>query len=338
MTTTTSTAPAAVTTSLAPVGEAWQDDYKITMEGVSHYLILGDVQGKPGETVSVPVYVYGDTGTAGVNLKFTYDKALKLEKFRWPGADDRAYVLSAQNGVDIYPASFSGISSDGRNLIAEDGKTIVNLMFTIPEDAKQGDTFAVGFDKESVDVCDTDGSQLDVTAFDGSVTVVTDNQVCLNKESVSFSNTGETVNLTLFNAVGEVKWSSDNEAVATVDQNGFVVATGKGSAVITAENNGKQYTAKVMVGVFGDANLSGDVTIEDAKRVLDEHVIVNQVFGDPIITDPAARYNADVTGDGKITEADAIAILKYVTMKASMLDPSWYELTKNANAPDAPAQ
>ena len=91
-------------------------------------------------------------------------------------------------------------------------------------------------------------------------------------------------------------------------------------------------------GLFGDANGDGTVNIADAKKALDEHVIVNQIFGDPIITDETARYNADVTGDGKITEADAVAILKYITMESSMLTPSWYELTKNPNAPDAPAQ
>ena len=89
--------------------------------------------------------------------------------------------------------------------------------------------------------------------------------------------------------------------------------------------------------LFGDANGDGKISIEDAKKALDDHVMVNQVFSDPLITNETARKNADVTGDGKITEADAVAILKYVTMQNSMLEPSWYELTKNPNAPDAPA-
>lgn len=88
--------------------------------------------------------------------------------------------------------------------------------------------------------------------------------------------------------------------------------------------------------LFGDASGDGTISIEDAKKALDDHVMVNQVFSDPLITNETARNNADVTGDGKITEADAVAILKYVTMQNSMLEPSWYELTKNPNAPDAP--
>ena len=323
--------------SSAEAGNLWKDSYKITMEGVSHYFILGDVQAKPGESVSVPVYVYGDTGTAGINLKFTYDKKLKLEKFKFSGADERAYVLTNQTGAELYPASFTGISSNGGNLIAADGKVVVNLVFTVPADAADGTVYEIGIDKSAVDVSDTDGNTLDVTTFDGTVTVNTDGKVALNRTKVTFSNTGATANLTLFNAKGDVKWSSADESIATVDANGFVVATGKGNTVVTAENNGVKYTADIIIGLFGDANLNGVVSSEDAKLALDEHVAVNLTRRPSLISDPAARYNADVNGDGKITDKDAKAILDYVTMKRTHLNPTWYELTKNPNAPDAPA-
>ena len=90
--------------------------------------------------------------------------------------------------------------------------------------------------------------------------------------------------------------------------------------------------------LFGDANINGELTIEDAKLVLDEHVIVNLTKGKSIITDPDARSSVDVTGDGKINDKDAKKILDYVVMKQIKLNPSWYELTGNPNAPDAPAK
>ena len=91
-------------------------------------------------------------------------------------------------------------------------------------------------------------------------------------------------------------------------------------------------------GVFGDANGDGKLDSVDAKLVLDEHVKVNLTKGASLITDEAARACADVNGDGKITDRDAKAILDYVTMERTHLNPSWYELTKNPNAPDAPAK
>ena len=42
-----------------------------------------------------------------------------------------------------------------------------------------------------------------------------------------------------------VIWSSSDEAVAAVDENGIVTAVGAGSAVITAESNGSKYTCNV---------------------------------------------------------------------------------------------
>lgn len=344
--TTTSTAPKTMTIvttttpepQTTPANNGWTDDYKITMEGISHYFILGDIQAKPGESVLLPIYVYGDTGTAGLNFKFTYDKALTLEKFRWPGADERAYVFTSETGAQLYPATFSAISGDGTNQIAEDGKKVINLVFKVPDDAADGTSYKVCFERESVDVCDTDGHSLETSVFDGTITVVTDDKVCLNKTRINFANSGETANLTLFNAKGEVKWSSDNESAAVVDQNGFVIAKGRGAAVITAENAGNKYTANIVVGLFGDANLNGEVSIEDAKLALDEHVAVNLTNMPHIISDPAGRANADVNGDGVITDRDVMAILKYTVMRDINLNPSWYELTNNPNAPDAPAQ
>ena len=90
--------------------------------------------------------------------------------------------------------------------------------------------------------------------------------------------------------------------------------------------------------MFGDANGDGKVSIEDAKLALDDHVAVNLTNLPQIIKDETARYNADVTGDGTITDRDARCILDYTVMDSIQLNPSWYELTKNENAPDAPAK
>lgn len=339
-TTTTETSTSLVettTTSSAPYsgeGDPWVDDYKI--EGKGHYLIMGDVSGQAGKNVKVPIYVYGDTGTAGVNLKFAYDKALTLNRYLSPSVEEIAYELSDERSVELYPATFTGITSDGKNAVAADGKILLYLQFAIPADAANGTVYNVSFADGFADICDTDGVTLDVKLFNGTVTVINEGETRINREKINFSKVGDTANLTVFNANGEITWTSSDPAVATVDQNGFVTATGTGAAVITAQNGDYTFTSNVVVGLFGDANLSGTVTIEDAKTVLNEHVLVNLTFGDPSITDPAARYNADVDGDGKLSMQDAKYILNYVVMEMSFLEPTWYEVTGNPNAPDAP--
>ena len=62
--------------------------------------------------------------------------------------------------------------------------------------------------------------------------------ICNNYDSYSLAKAGETVNLTLFNAYGDVTWSSSDESVATVVGNNGGTATvtlrAAGDAVITA--------------------------------------------------------------------------------------------------------
>lgn len=73
------------------------------------------------------------------------------------------------------------------------------------------------------------------------------NNVVLNSDSVSMT-VGDTYELTLTNANGEVKWSSSNEKVATVDK-GKVSAVSKGEAVISAvTQDGQKLTCDVSVG------------------------------------------------------------------------------------------
>ena len=55
-----------------------------------------------------------------------------------------------------------------------------------------------------------------------------------------------------------VTWSSDNEAVATVDENGLVTAVAKGSATITVTTADGNFTATCTIMVSTDADDSGD--------------------------------------------------------------------------------
>jgi beta-xylosidase len=62
---------------------------------------------------------------------------------------------------------------------------------------------------------------------------------------------GEETQISISGNPGPVAWSSDNEAVATVDGSGLVAAVGKGDATITAETGKYKVTCIVSVGYEG---------------------------------------------------------------------------------------
>lgn len=72
-------------------------------------------------------------------------------------------------------------------------------------------------------------------------------QLTLNKNDFSLFKVGATFQLKVAGAEkdAEVKWSSDKEAVASVDEKGLVTYVAPGSAVITAEVSGEKLTCTV---------------------------------------------------------------------------------------------
>ncbi|MCF0123254.1 MAG: Ig-like domain-containing protein [Ruminiclostridium sp.] len=67
----------------------------------------------------------------------------------------------------------------------------------------------------------------------------------LTASTLTLSSEGETKQIQVTGAQGEVKWSSDKSDVATVSQDGTVTAVSKGGATVTAEVDGKTLTCEV---------------------------------------------------------------------------------------------
>lgn len=345
-TTTTSevtTDTSTTTTTSTPSGDIWVDDY--TIENGGHYIILQNVAAKPGETVDVEALVFGDAGTAGLQLYFEYDSAIKLQHIYdgAPGArSKKAYTIGATVPTDDYPTVYpvSYVFAGQTTLTGKEGGTVATLRFEIPEDAKAGTVYEIAFShKEGSNSLGTDREakvDLPIKFYDGSITVVADDSPAISRESYGFSAVGDTVNLNVFNAVAPVAWTSSDENVATVDKNGFVTCTGEGTATITAKDgDGKEYTCTVSLNdsvLFGDANLNGQIDIDDAILVMT--AFNYEMMGDESPIDP--RAIADVNMNGSIDIDDAISIITYYNWMIADLDPTWYEITGNENAPDAP--
>jgi uncharacterized protein YjdB len=92
---------------------------------------------------------------------------------------------------------------------------------------------------------------------DVEVTVTLVGSVVVDPLSVEFTEVGETASLAVTVMDGEgnemeeavVTWSSSDEEVAAVDEDGTVEAVGEGSATITAESGGEHGTAEVTVAL-----------------------------------------------------------------------------------------
>ncbi|MCQ2416871.1 MAG: Ig-like domain-containing protein [Oscillospiraceae bacterium] len=313
---------------------AWEKDY--AMDTTDLYYIVGDVSGAPGSTVEVPVYIYNDPGTAGLQAFFSYDKALTLKQMIDPD-NNYAYMNAPEFNEENYPATYAFAGAE--NLVADNGSILTILEFTIPTDAAEGTTYNVGFypDGEGYHQKTVDrDKEIFPKRYDGSITVVSDSKTALNHTTLYISEIGETASLNLFNAPGAVAWSSSDPSVATVDANGFVTATGSGTATITATNNGTEYTAAVSVNsLFGDVDSSGVVDSLDAQATLSFYVDALAHDGVSTLLTPAQQKIADVDLDGTIGALDAQYILVHyleVTMNHNT-DQNWQTITKNPNTP-----
>ena len=298
----------------------WDESYEI--EGAGHYMIIGDVSGKPGETVRVPVYVFNDNGTAGLQVFFEPAKDLELVSLNRPSKNS-AYRTKGTPNSGKYPAY---VFAQNYQSTAEDGTEVLELNYKIPEDAKEGTLYPIRFYHEGehqgevfeddgknpppiLKIVDIDGEKIDVAFYDGSITVVSDTKPVLNRTAATLPGPNEYCNLTLFNADGPVTWKSSAPEIATVDQNGFVKSVKYGSTKITATCGDQEYSCDVVVGMLGDVERNGDVTSADAQLVL---IHYTEVFSGNEGRIPQELFPlADVNHDGEISVEDAQSILKY---------------------------
>jgi hypothetical protein len=92
-------------------------------------IVVGQADGKPGESVTVPVYAKGVENLAGVKLVLTYDP----DKLTFEQADKTPLTTSLMHIVNSKKAGrLIVVMAGARGVNAEDG-TILDLRFRVPE-------------------------------------------------------------------------------------------------------------------------------------------------------------------------------------------------------------
>ena len=113
-----------------------------------------------------------------------------------------------------------------------------------------------------------------------------------------------------------IQWSSSNEAVATVNQNGVVTAIREGTADVTVTVRKQETTGEEVVvsticrvnvlGQLGDVDKDKKITAYDAYKALEVSVdyLINKDIDEQII------LTSDVDRDENVTAQDAYKILR----------------------------
>ncbi len=129
------------------------------------------VKGKAGESITVPLYIENNPGVLGMMLKVSYDEELTLTAITQSTGEDN----SALESLDFTPgkdltANPINVGWDGLDADSTNGK-ILNMTFTIPEDAEDGKVYDVKISYSIGDVYDNDFNDIDLAVVDGSITV-----------------------------------------------------------------------------------------------------------------------------------------------------------------------
>ncbi|MBQ9922595.1 MAG: hypothetical protein IJO52_10425 [Clostridia bacterium] len=129
-------------------------------------ITVGEVSGKAGETVTVPVSISNNTGVAGATLTITYSPKLTLTSAVSGAAFgelDFTHTEGLHNPCNLMWDSQSGeASGDG---------VIANLTFTIPSSAKVGEKYEVKCSYRYGDVFNDNWDDLELVIVDGAITV-----------------------------------------------------------------------------------------------------------------------------------------------------------------------
>ena len=111
----------------------------------------------------------------------------------------------------------------------------------------------------------------------------------------------------------DLSWSSSDESVATVDENGIVKSVATGDAVITVIGNASNNpTATCQVTVKNTGNMNDDANGDGQVDISDVNLVINMMLGKGGISSDSTQEgtcSCDVTGDGRVDISDVNQVI-----------------------------
>lgn len=226
-------------------------------ESTSPSLVLNGATAKRGETVELEVQIRNNPGIIGATLEVDYDSALILTSIS-NGSAFSALEMTRPGEL----TSGCRIHWDAMDVTDENVKdgAVLLLRFVVSNGAAVGSAYHVSVapvtENGHPDVFNRDLETVNLQAAtcDVSVAIVPVTSISLDRNSLEFTKVGaqETLEATVLPESAtdkSVVWSTSDEDVASVNQNGVVTAAGDGYATVTATTSSGGLTAKCAVHV-----------------------------------------------------------------------------------------
>jgi hypothetical protein len=265
-------------------------------------IAFGQVYGKAGQQITVPVVIKNNPGIASFRFRITYDPAVLTYVSATKGEAMTGGTLSAAYQEERQELAITWF--DVKNLSA-DG-VIFNLVFQVSDTADGQYPIMVSYLPE--DIVNASWQQVDMTVTDGFIQTGSN----ISGTITSFGTAGGAVTVRLM--------QGEDEVVNVVSTNGNycleTIAPGDYTLVISKQNHvtrtynltvtDQDVTQNVKIHLIGDIDGNGKVNVGDTAKVY------SHVKRTALITDEYMLLCADIDGNGKINVGDTAKVYAHV--------------------------
>ena len=253
------------------------------------------------------------TTTDGTNITASCDVTVDVKFVTGISLDFNSYTITNANQTPVFNPNITPSDAENKNVRWSSSNTKVATV------SSSGVIKAAGNGTCKITATTTDGTNLSAS-FNITVNIKA-TKITLDKTNINLTNEKYcdkiTAKIEPSEASDKVKYTSSNEKVAKVKEDGTVIAVGKGNCIITATTtDGTNLCAKCNVTSEveyqkGDVNKDGIVDVADVVYAMNK-------LSKGTLTDEE-KIIGNVNDDSIFDVADVIKIMRYLSGKISSL-------------------